>query len=566
MTIRVNLGSNGATVDGRIVGANVFFDRNFNLIQDPGELSAVVDGDGFFSFDTSLLTNYDVNGNGTLDPSEGQVVSLGGIDRSTGLPMLTVLRAPGTGLLAQRPVIVSPLSTLASHLLDLGLTYPEALDTLSGGLRLAGIGGDDLLPSIPYDELVTTPAGWDAFTEGVRIQNTVLQMASILAGADSALALAEAAEGVFREIALILLGGSGFDPGDADQAADLARAAALRAGVPLSAERAGRAGRVIGAGNSLIEGLERSSDTSAANAVVAIQGVSQSTVSDALALWAAGGLDGADLETRYTGGALQTLVDGATYPGFSESDLLVEVDPVTVSTNDEGVQTFIQRYEASNPVDPEAFGLSTGEVFEVSVDPLAAFNDTGVRVREVVIENYLDEGGPQQYLIYSSAEGFRTPVARVNTLPGEQTYTVPVAVDASGPVTLWVLAANRADPDGAAIIQRVTLSGLVGYVPPPFVPPVFPIASGTSDFDSGSVPTPDPLPGYVISGLFEDGLEWLRGWTGAEREVLPVDIGEAREPVPVAMVRPVVRSDYFETESIRTVMTEVDPLDVSGDF
>ncbi|MDJ1170090.1 putative Ig domain-containing protein [Roseofilum sp. BLCC_M154] len=106
--------------DGPISGATAFLDTNFNGIQDSNEPGATTDAAGNFTLDISA--NFDLNGNGTLDPDEGQYVVVGGTDAITGQAFTGTLRAvPGS-------TVVTPLTTLVASLVDTGLT-PEAAQT-----------------------------------------------------------------------------------------------------------------------------------------------------------------------------------------------------------------------------------------------------------------------------------------------------------------------------------------------------------------------------------------------------------------------------------------------------
>ena len=72
-----------------------FQDVNGNGVADPGEQfepAAYTAADGWFKLPVPLA--YDTNGNGQLDPDEGQLVVLGGTVTSTDLPLITALSAP----------------------------------------------------------------------------------------------------------------------------------------------------------------------------------------------------------------------------------------------------------------------------------------------------------------------------------------------------------------------------------------------------------------------------------------------------------------------------------------
>jgi Ca2+-binding RTX toxin-like protein len=79
-------GENGFTVatifDGPVAGATVFFDANFNSIQDADEPYTLSKIDG--SYELAIpLELYDSDGNGLIDLSEGQIVLVDGADTDT---------------------------------------------------------------------------------------------------------------------------------------------------------------------------------------------------------------------------------------------------------------------------------------------------------------------------------------------------------------------------------------------------------------------------------------------------------------------------------------------------
>ena len=79
-------GENGFSVatafDGPIAGGTVFFDTNFNGIQDPSEPFTITRQNGRYELAIPLEI-YDTNGNGQIDLAEGQVVVTEGVDTDT---------------------------------------------------------------------------------------------------------------------------------------------------------------------------------------------------------------------------------------------------------------------------------------------------------------------------------------------------------------------------------------------------------------------------------------------------------------------------------------------------
>ena len=82
----------GVGADGYIAGGTVFFDANFNKVLDSDEPYSVTNADGSYDLDI-LLYLFDVNADEILDPQEGQIVIIDGVDISTNLPQTTPLVA-----------------------------------------------------------------------------------------------------------------------------------------------------------------------------------------------------------------------------------------------------------------------------------------------------------------------------------------------------------------------------------------------------------------------------------------------------------------------------------------
>ncbi|MFM6209280.1 MAG: calcium-binding protein, partial [Planktothrix sp.] len=114
--------------DGPIAGGTVFLDVNGNGIQDSGEPTSTTDGAGNFTLE--IAGDFDTNGNGILDPEEGQYVIVGGTDAITGQAFTGILKAiPGS-------TMVTPLTTLVASLVDTGLTPEEAQTQVKTSLGL----------------------------------------------------------------------------------------------------------------------------------------------------------------------------------------------------------------------------------------------------------------------------------------------------------------------------------------------------------------------------------------------------------------------------------------------
>jgi hypothetical protein len=80
-------GRGGRAANSYLTGAKVFFDANFNGIQDDKEPSTITNADGSFNLDVSL-SDFDKNNSGELEPEEGKIVITEGINTATYLPHL----------------------------------------------------------------------------------------------------------------------------------------------------------------------------------------------------------------------------------------------------------------------------------------------------------------------------------------------------------------------------------------------------------------------------------------------------------------------------------------------
>ncbi|MEM9217104.1 MAG: DUF4347 domain-containing protein [Cyanobacteria bacterium P01_F01_bin.150] len=111
--------SSSTVSDGLIAGGKVFFDANFNGIQDPNEPATFSNVDGSYGLEIPL-SPFDINSNGVIDLEEGQVVIVDGIDISTNLPQTTAIVTSATASLA------SPLTSLALALAEPDLEAAQA--------------------------------------------------------------------------------------------------------------------------------------------------------------------------------------------------------------------------------------------------------------------------------------------------------------------------------------------------------------------------------------------------------------------------------------------------------
>ncbi|MEG4112953.1 MULTISPECIES: FG-GAP-like repeat-containing protein, partial [unclassified Microcoleus] len=116
-------------IDGYISGATVFLDANKNAVLDTNEPSTTTDTGGKFNLNIPFET-FDTNKNGEIDPSEGNLVAIGGIDTATGLPLETPVTAPPDSS------VVTLLTTLIADLIDKGIEPESAQSLVKAALSL----------------------------------------------------------------------------------------------------------------------------------------------------------------------------------------------------------------------------------------------------------------------------------------------------------------------------------------------------------------------------------------------------------------------------------------------
>ncbi|MGF2033816.1 MAG: hypothetical protein RMZ43_000555 [Nostoc sp. CmiVER01] len=120
---KFSLGASGFSASGSvsqsyIAAATIIFDTNFNNQWDEGEIKTISDEYGQFNLD--LPQEFDINGDGIINPSEGQLLALDGFDTSSGLPSGALIALPDAK-------IITPLTSLRAKLVQkAGLTDKEA--------------------------------------------------------------------------------------------------------------------------------------------------------------------------------------------------------------------------------------------------------------------------------------------------------------------------------------------------------------------------------------------------------------------------------------------------------
>jgi Domain of unknown function (DUF4347)/FG-GAP-like repeat/RTX calcium-binding nonapeptide repeat (4 copies)/Calx-beta domain len=168
----------GVVIDGYIDGANLFLDANKNGIKDTNEPSTTTDSGGKFNLNIPFET-FDTNKNGEIDPSEGNLVAIGGTDTATGLPLETPVTAPPDSS------VVTPLTSLVADLIDKEIAPEEAQSLVKTALGLpAEVDLTNLDPIKATNN--NQPGGIQVLAAMVKVQNVITQTVALIDGASSA--------------------------------------------------------------------------------------------------------------------------------------------------------------------------------------------------------------------------------------------------------------------------------------------------------------------------------------------------------------------------------------------
>ncbi|SDJ01426.1 VCBS repeat-containing protein [Bradyrhizobium sp. Rc2d] len=170
LTLTVTPGANeinALDIDGYIGGATVFADANNNGILDAGEAFTTTRADGSF----------------TLSGGSGPLVSIGGVDISTGLQVAGVLRAP------EGSTVITPLTTLVAALIDsTSLTADQAMNAVAAAFDL-DLTGIDLRSYDPVPDAANSdPTATAVLAAAIQVQSTVAQVSAVGVAPDTVIA------------------------------------------------------------------------------------------------------------------------------------------------------------------------------------------------------------------------------------------------------------------------------------------------------------------------------------------------------------------------------------------
>ncbi len=329
--------SGGQAIAGYLVGSTVFFDADLDETLDAGEPFAITEADG--SYDLAIPDE--------IDQSVGQLVLIGGIDSSTGLPVTIPMTAPAGYQ------IVSPLTTLVNTLVqDGGQSAEDALANVQQSLGLPS--EVDLATFDPIAAAASGDANAAAIFEAeVKLNSLVTQAAALATGANSGSNLYDQAESVWSNLAELVQDGSALaDLSDASAVRPLLNDLLADAGATVSTTVLDGAAEIFADLAQVIDDIPISADLDYVAAVVSAQVVAESEVAPLLQAAAAGTGNINDAVADYTDAALQDEVDDA------EIGVLVPPSIVVSSTvtpiNDHGTAKVLITLSLDSDTPPES--------------------------------------------------------------------------------------------------------------------------------------------------------------------------------------------------------------------
>ncbi|WP_416670251.1 cadherin domain-containing protein [Egbenema bharatensis] len=167
---------NGGRVSNKYIsGATIFLDANFNGLADETEPFTISNDDGSYELNIPMAT-YDLNGNGVIDPNEGRIVSQGGMDVFTFLPVTTTMMAPAGY------DMITPVTTLVSEMVGRGIDAVQAQTQVKNALGLPGsidLSTFDALTAVARGDV----NGVKLLSTHILVQNVIAQTSALLKGA-----------------------------------------------------------------------------------------------------------------------------------------------------------------------------------------------------------------------------------------------------------------------------------------------------------------------------------------------------------------------------------------------
>ena len=294
----------GSGVNSYLTGAKVFFDANFNGIQDEKEPFTISNVDGSFNLDVSL-PEFDKNNSGELEPDEGRIVVTDGINTATYLPQQTPLTATPDA------TVVTPLTTLMQKMVAQGVNRNEAETKVK-----AAFGVPSTIDLTSYDPLQAItqndPNGLAVYAAHVQVQNVVVQ-ATILIGGISINSKNEIADRIISTIADRIQSGP-VDLTNPAQLQTVIQSAATQLQAQKVSDIAPEVAKIIAEGNQRVRAIAFSNLplSDAATKIAKVQQVAQGEVAKDLQQVAAGNKTIQSAIAENTGTSLDAQIQSAT--------------------------------------------------------------------------------------------------------------------------------------------------------------------------------------------------------------------------------------------------------------
>jgi Ca2+-binding RTX toxin-like protein/methionine-rich copper-binding protein CopC len=238
----------GKLFNSEVTGGEVFFDGNFNGILDPDEPFTITNADGTYDLDI-FVPNFDTNQSGFLDPEEGRIVAIGGINTATNLPL-------ETPLFASEGTTITPLTTLASELERKGLDAEEAQAKVQAALGIPAdvdLGNYDAIEGMRDNELT----GLIIYSPHVQVQLAIVSVTNLFANASN-LSKVEIATKVIGELSKVVEPGTPVNLSDPALLQKLIESVAQSVQKPEVASLAGDVAQIIAGGNQRIRDIAAS--------------------------------------------------------------------------------------------------------------------------------------------------------------------------------------------------------------------------------------------------------------------------------------------------------------------
>ncbi|MDY6803613.1 MAG: transporter substrate-binding domain-containing protein [Cyanobacteriota bacterium] len=292
-------GFSGSVLGGKfsssyIAGATVFLDGNLNGMLDDSEPVTLTNSNGEYNLEFEI-EEYDTNGNGKLDEDEGQIVAMGGIDTSSGVPVSTKMTA------SAESTQITPLTNLKNFLTEAEYApSPEAAETLiSEKLGLPSgpdLGNYDPIAAIGGDRPGVQRAGIAIYLSHVELQNLAIHGNALLGGGEDAVT-----EGIAE--ALVSEKAS-FDLSDAaDVEAILME---IVAGQDISSEIVTAVAEMVAEANALVDEMAAQAREQTMDlvmpAVAPVKRTTQGELAEITEQLAAGDLTAAEARSQFTAG------------------------------------------------------------------------------------------------------------------------------------------------------------------------------------------------------------------------------------------------------------------------